>query len=165
MKKTILITALISCMYTANTYAQWTYKLINNDFDGSFKKAYTETIEDKYFMILEEGDTSVKSNFIPPILGIYGSHWCETDLSVDVVFKSENANSTVIKNLSCYLSDNDKYIIFRESIWTDEFIRLFCSATEMKIRVNQSICDSKYITVAMKNFKDALMYMSNKNVK
>lgn len=169
MKKTILIIVALFLihLHTDKVYAQWSYKLIENDFDGSFKKAYTDIIEDSYFMIMESGDTlsTRNNNFTPPGLALYGGYWCEKGFSVDLVFRQGNEIGTVMQDVSCFVSDNNKYIIFNDDIWTDEFIKLFSNCTEMKIRVNQSICDTKLITINMKNSGDALNYMSNKNVK
>jgi hypothetical protein len=170
MKKTVLIIAafFLIHLHTNKVYAQWSYKLIQSDFDGAFKKAYTDIIEDKYFMIMESGDTSKErtSNFIPPGLALFGGYWCDSDqLSVDIVFKQGNENNTVKQNVPCFVSDNNKYIIFHYEIWTDDFIRLFSNCTEMKIRVNQKICDTIYITMNMKNSAEALNFMSNKNTK
>lgn len=170
MKKTILIIAafFLIHLHTNKVYAQWNHKLVQSDFDGAFKKAYTEIIEDKYFMIMELGDTSEKytNDFIPPGLALFGGYWCDSDqLSVDIVFKQGDENTVVKQSVPCFVSDNNKYIIFDYEIWTDEFIWLFSRCTEMKIRVNQEICDTKYITVNMKNSAEALNFMSNKNTK
>lgn len=167
MKKTIVIIAafFLIHLHVNKAHAQWGYKVVQSDFDGSFKKAFTDVIDGKYFMIMEEGDTSLRriSNFIPPGLGLYGGYWCETGLSVDLVFKQEGHENTVKQKVPCFVSSDNKYIIFNEEIWTDEFIRLFSNCTEMKIRVNQTTCDTKYITVNMSNSSEALNYMSNKN--
>ena len=60
MKKVkLMTTTLMMCLMTSVAFRQWTYGMVNSDFDGSFKIfVYTETINSKSdgYLIMEVGE-------------------------------------------------------------------------------------------------------------
>jgi hypothetical protein len=52
MKKLkLMMITLMMCLMKNVVFGQWTYKTINSEFDGSFKKAYTQTNNSGYLMM------------------------------------------------------------------------------------------------------------------
>jgi hypothetical protein len=135
MKNLLMMMALMMC-FVANS--QWTYKTINSEFDGSFKKAYTITNNNGY-LTMEVGDTITK-----PFIGLAGSYFCDEYTNIDFVLVVKGVNK-VYKVQGMKASDSRMYYI-NDSIWTDEFVDDFKSASKCSIRVNQSYCTDEYYT-------------------
>ena len=135
MKNLLMMMALMMC-FVANS--QWTYKTINSEFDGSFKKAYTITNNNGY-LTMEVGDTITK-----PFIGLAGSYFCDKYTNIDFVLVVNGVNK-VYKVQGMKASDSRMYYI-NDSIWTDEFVDDFKSASKCSIRVNQSYCTDEYYT-------------------
>jgi hypothetical protein len=135
MKNLLMMMALMMC-FVANS--QWTNKIINSEFDGSFKRAFTAT-NNNGFLMMEESDTVNK-----PFLGLSGSYFCDDETLIDVVLVVQGVNK-VYKIDAMKSGDNEMYYI-NDSIWTDEFVDDFKSASKCSIRVNQSYCTDEYYT-------------------
>ncbi len=138
--KTLL---LILCLASISVSGQWTYKNINSEFDGTFKKAFTQTNNSGY-LIMEEGDTIMKDSveIKRPFLALRGSYFCDDYAIIDFVLIVNGSNKKYEFNVS--KSSDSKLYYFDESIWTDEFIKDFKSASKCSIRVNQEYCSDDY---------------------
>lgn len=127
--------ALMMCL-VAN--AQWTNKIIHSDFDGNFKRSFTAT-NNYGFLLMENGDSLHK-----PFLGLSGSYFCDDETIIDFVLVVKGVNK-LYKIDAMKSGDNEMYYI-DDSIWTDEFVADFKSASKCSIRVNQSYCTDDYYT-------------------
>ena len=144
-----MMMALMMCL-VAN--GQWTYKTINSEFDGSFKKAYTATNNSGY-LIMEVGDTITK-----PFIGLAGSYFCDEYTTIDFVLVVQGVNK-LYKVRGMKASDNRMYYI-DHSIWTDEFIADFKSASKCSIRVNQEYCTDEYYTFSFSGSTAAFNFIT-----
>lgn len=130
-------------LFTTLTFGQWTYKTINSEFDGTFKKAYTKTNGGGY-LVMEVGEPidngTIKIN--RPFLVLMGTYFCDDYAFVDIVFFVNGINKK--HELFGIKSRNGEMYYFDESIWTDEFINDFKGATKCSIRVNQDYCRNDY---------------------
>lgn len=136
MKKVkLMMTTLMMCLMTSVVFGQWTYKTINSKSDGSFKKAYTKT-NNRGYLVMEVGDSAYNS----PFLSLWGSCFCDASY-IDFVLVVNGENKKY--KLTGRAFDNSVYY-FDESMWTDEFIKDFKSASKCFIRVQYQWCDYHY---------------------
>lgn len=149
MLKSLLPALLIASL----SYGQWTYKTIKSDFDGSFKKAFTETNNYGY-LVMEAGTTSSA-----PFFAIKGSYFCDDKTSIDFVLTVNGEPKRYVLDAS-KSSDSSLYY-FNDEIWTDEFISDFKNATKCLIRVNQEYCRDDYYVFNMRNSSAAYNFISN----
>ena len=142
MKKVKLtMMTLMMCLMTSVVFGQWTYKTINSEFDGSFKKAYTET--NNGYLMMEVGDSTYigTTKINRPFLFLRGSYFCDDYTYIDFVLVVNGVNKKY--KLIGRAFDNSVYF-FDESIWTDEFIKDFKSASKCSIIVYQDHCPSDH---------------------
>lgn len=140
MKKYIFIIALI--LKTFTSFGQWTYKVINSDFDGKFKKAYTQ-IDNRGWLMMEVSGTDEGK----PFLYLAGSYFCDKYTTVDMVFVVNGEKH--LYNLDLSKSDDSRTYYFSDGIWTDDFTKHFREASKCLIRVNQEHCTDEYYTFNM----------------
>jgi hypothetical protein len=131
-----LMMTVIMCFIGSFVFAQWTYKTINSEFDGTFKKAYTKTDNNGY-LAMEVGDSINK-----PFMGLVGSFFCDEYTTIDFILIVNGVNKNY--EFRVFKSNDSRMYYFDESIWTDEFIKDFKSASSCSIRVNQSYCTNDY---------------------
>lgn len=143
MKKTVITILSAVALSVVPAYGQWTYKTINSDFDGYFKKAYTKESNSGH-LIMEEGDPYIKDGVKVnrPFLAIKGSYYCDDYANIDFVFVVDGVN--VKYTLKGTKTKDSSIYYFDESIWTDEFIKDFQSASKCLVRVNQDYCQDDY---------------------
>lgn len=77
-----------------------------------------------------------------PWLALSGLYFCDDYTTVDFVLVVNGVNKKY--NLKATKTSDNKIYYFNESIWSDEFILDFKSASKCIIRVNQSHCDADY---------------------
>jgi len=148
MKKTILTLGLgLALNFTAN--AQWTYKTVNDDFDGLFKVAYTETNNDAYLkMELSDGDVA---------FFIKGGYYCDEKPLVDLVFL---VNGQPKKYTVTGFTSEDKRIVFLDLYLNkSEMLESFKNASTLKVRINQDVCTDDIYTFDMKNSTAAFNFI------
>ena len=137
MKKVkLMMMTLMMCLMTSVVFGQWTCLTIGSEFDGTFKKAYTET-NNRGYLMMEEGDSAYNS----PFLSLWGSYFCDDYTYIDFVLVVNGVNK---KYKLAGKSFDGRMYWFDESIWTDEFIKDFKSASKCSIRVNQDYCTDDY---------------------
>ena len=139
----VMMMTLMMCLMVEVVFCQWTYKTIHSEFDGSFKKAYTETNSGGY-LIMEVGEPTyndtIKIN--RPFLALRGSYFCDDYAVIDFVLVVNGVNKKY-ELLGTKSNDSGMYY-FDETIWSDEFIKDFKRASKCSIRVNQDYCEDDY---------------------
>lgn len=148
MKTRIITLAMFATTFMS--FGQWTYKSIKSDFDGTFKKAYTETSNSGYLM-LEKGESA-------PFFALKGSYFCDDTTIVDLIFVCNGVNKKY--QLSAIKSKDGRLYYFSEDAWTEEFTIDFKSASRCLIRVNQSYCTSDYYEFKMTNSSAAYDFIT-----
>lgn len=147
MKKLLL--AITLCLATA-TWSQWTSKTISNGFDEPFKKAYTETNNSGWLAMevgYEESEVlnpkdSTTEMVTLPLLYLHGSYFCEDSPVVDFVFVTKLGDKrwSIQGSKS---SDNDLIFFPSDLFSNQEFKTDFMTATQIKVRVNETYCQTE----------------------
>lgn len=148
MKKTLLTLGLgLALNFTAS--AQWTYKAVNDDFDGSFKVAYTETVNNAWLKLENvNGDVA---------FFIKGGYYCDESPLVDLVFL---VNDEPVRYTITGITSLDKSIVFIDlSLNKSEILESFKNASKLKIRVNQDVCTDDIYVFDMKNSTAAFNFI------
>ena len=140
MKRHIITAGMILTSLTS--FGQWTHKVIDSDFDGKFKKAYTQSNNRGWLMMEVSGTDEGK-----PFLYLAGSYFCDKNTTVDMVFVVNGEKH--LYNLDVSKSEDSRTYYFPDGIWTDEFTAHFKAASKCLIRVNQEHCTDEYYTFNM----------------
>ena len=148
MKKTLLTLGLgLALNFTVN--AQWTYKAVNDDFDGSFKVAYTETVNNAWLKLeLSDGDVA---------FFIKGGYYCDAKPSIDLVFL---VNGEPKKYTVTGFTSEDRNIVFIDLYLNkSEMLESFKNASKLKITINQEVCTDDVYIFDMKNSTAAFNFI------
>jgi hypothetical protein len=140
MKKTILTLGLgLALNFTAS--AQWTYKTVSDDFDGSFKIAYTESNNDAWLKLqASDGDVA---------FFIRGGYYCGEKPTVDLIFL---VNGEPKKYTVTGITSSDRKIVFIDLYLNkSDMLESFKNASSVKIRINQDVCTDDTYIFNMKN--------------
>ena len=149
MKK--VINLVLAALTVGTLNAQWTYKTIDNGFDEPYKIAYTELNNDGYAN-LENVNGKV-------VLYIAGSYYCDEQPSVDVVFFVDGVNKKYIFKGS--KSNDSKTVFITWDLASDpDATNDFKKASLLKVRINESYCDSESYLFMMSSSKDAFEFIS-----
>lgn len=153
-----IITTLLICI-THLSFGQWTYRTINSEFDGTFKKAYTN-INNRGFLLMEVGESTYNDTIEikRPFLALQGSYFCDEITTIDFVLIINGVNKKY--ELLGKKSNDSQFYYFDESIWTDEFINDFNAASKCSIRVNQNYCRDDYYIFNFAGSKKAYNYIT-----
>ena len=146
-------------LFTMVSYGQWTYKTINSEFDGSFKKAYTQTNNGGYLM-MEVGNSTYNDTIEVkrPFLALKGTYFCDDYTQIDFVLVVNGVNKKY--DLRGTKSNDSRMYYFDDGIWTDEFINDFKSASSCSLRVNQDYCTNDYYKFNMSGSTSAFNFIT-----
>ena len=150
MKKSIFLTMGVLMVGTLN--AQWSFKTVKNGFDKPFKLAYTPTSNgaEAYMLVI---DSAV-------ILEISGGYYCDENPKVDVVLVVNGVdNKFEFKGYKG--STSDVVYITWDMEQNPEFLDTFKLASTMRVRINESKCDTSVYEYKMTNGKAAFNYIIN----
>jgi hypothetical protein len=147
MKKIILSIASITMLSVG--YSQWSYKTINNGFDDPYRIAYTAQ-NNGAILKLEKVDDRVSFYII-------GGYYCDEYPIVDLVFVV-NGKDVKFYSESHTSSDNEAVFIM-DDILTSNLLDPFKNCTSIRIRVNESYCDTKTYSFNMKGSTSALNFI------
>ena len=130
--KTLLITIGLVLSYTAS--AQWVSKTVDNGFDTPYKIAYTDVARDQWLK-LENYNNEIS-------FYIGGVYICDGIVSVDMSFLVNGVYQKYTIE-ECYTSDDSETVFFVDNLTTHEMLSSFKSASLIKIRINDTTCDSE----------------------
>ena len=149
MKKLLINMGLFICL---NVNAQWTYKTVDNDFDDPYRICYT--VENNGSILkLENVDGSI-------YFYLQGGYTCDEEPEVDLAFIVKG----ISKKYSVYASvseGKDILWIMNDLLENNEMLLDFKSCTTLKIRVNDSICESEIFSFNMSGSTSALNFIRN----
>lgn len=153
MKSIILAFVLLT---VENLNAQWTYKTVNNGFDKPYKVANTP----------ENNGATAYMLFIDSavVLEVNGGHYCEKYPVIDVVC-DVNGEDQTFSFVGFKGGTSDVVYITWNMELHPAFVEAFFLAKTMKIRINESKCDSPVYTFKMNQSKTAFEYIKNINNK
>jgi len=146
--KTLLLVIGLALSYTAS--AQWVSKTINNGFDAPYKIAYTDVAQNQWLK-LENYNNEIS-------FYIGGVYICDDNVSVDMSFL---VNGTYEKYnlLDCYTSEDNTTVFFIDNLAAHEILTSFKSASSIKIRINDTTCDSEIYEFKMSGSTSAYNYV------
>lgn len=146
MKKVILSVATV--LITGLSMAQWTKKTVNNGFDNPYKICYSG-INNGGFLKLE-GDTSGVSFYVS------GGYYCEDSPLVNISFLVNN--QWVKHSLWGNTTSNNKTVFFSFDLENEPYFKDFLNASSVKIRINETYCDSEIYQFNMSGSTEAFNF-------
>ena len=148
MKK--VINLLLAVLITGSISAQWTYKISDNGFDEPYKIAYT-AVNNNAFMKMENVDSSI-------VLYVQGGYYCDESPTVDVVFVVNGVDKKYKFTGSKSQDNSVVFISWYFEFYTDA-VADFRAASSVRIRINESYCDTEVYSFNMSSSKAAYDFM------
>jgi hypothetical protein len=158
MKKATLLLCLALIGLTASS--QWTHKVINSEFDGKFKKAFTK-IDNGGFLAMEVGEIPIDTTDDRyPFMYIMGVYFCDEGTTIEMaLYVGKEIKKYDIRATK---SNDSRTYYFNDDMWTPEFVSDFKKASKCSIRVNQDYCTTDYFSFNMTGSTDAFNFISRK---
>ena len=147
MKKVII--SIVSMMMLSIGHSQWSYKTVNNGFDDPYRIAYTSQNNGAILKLEKVGDEVA--------FYITGGYYCEENPIVNLVFV---INGQDVKFYSeSHISSDNETVFIMDDLLTSNLLDPFKNCTSIRIRVNESYCDTKTYTFNMKGSTAALNFI------
>ena len=149
MKRNILT---VATLILANmSIAQWTNKSVNNGFDDPYKICHTK----------ESNGAILKLENVDGEIAFYltGGYFCDDDLPVDISLFVNNVWKKY--NITANTSDQRTTLFFIDDLTTNDMIIDFLNSSSIKIRVNESYCDTEYYQFNMSGSTLAYKFIKN----
>jgi hypothetical protein len=131
------------------SFSQWSYQLIKNDFDDPYRIAYTSA-NNGAILKLENVEGSV-------FFYIQGGYYCDDYPSVDLVFVVNGLN--VKYTIEGLRNDKNDVVFFTGDLVNSEFYQDFKKCSLLKIRINETYCDTETYSFNMSKSTSALNFM------
>lgn len=147
-----IILSFILLVSIGSAYSQWSFESVSNGFDDPYRIAYTTKNNDA-ILKLENVEGSI-------YFYIQGGFFCEDNPSVDFVFVVNGEN--VKYNLTGVKNDNNSVVFFTGDLMNEPMVESFKKCSVLKIRINETYCDSETYTFNMSKSTSALTYILNK---
>jgi hypothetical protein len=150
MKKLLLALATVT-LFTTTSFSQWVSKKIDNGFDTPYYIAYTQDGQD-VFLKLE--------NYKGIAFYMGGVYVCDESVGVDISFlvNEEYQKYYITGNVS----DNRKTLFMVNDLNSDpEFLADFKAATSIRIRINDTTCDTEIYEFKMTGSTAAFNTVTN----
>ena len=122
----------LALSYTAS--AQWVTKKVDNGFDTPYKIAYTNVAKNQWLK-LENYNNEIS-------FYIGGVYICDDIVNVDMSFLV-NGVYQKYNIIDCYVSDDNETLFFIDNLTTHEILSSFKSASSLKVRINDTTCESE----------------------
>jgi hypothetical protein len=149
MKK--VINLVLAVLITGCINAQWSYKLVDNGFDEPYRIATTPINNSAYAYMLNL-DSAV-------VLAITGGYYCDDYPTVDVVLTVNGIDKRF--QFDSYKSKSSDIIYITWNMGENpEFVNDFRTASNMKLRINESYCTTEVYTYKMTSSKAAYDYVA-----
>ena len=149
MKKLLMSVGVMLCL---NANAQWINKSVKNDFDAPYRICYTETNNSGYLKL--ENVDGIISFFIK------GGYYCEDNPVVDLSFI---VNGVVKKySINTTISESNNIVWLIDDLINSEFINDFKTCSTLKIRINDSVCETETYSFNMSGSTSAINFICAK---
>lgn len=138
-------------LITGCVSAQWVVKTINNGFDEPYKIAYTEDGQSQYLKL---------ENYKGIAFYISGVYVCDESVTVDISFLVNGEYQKY--NTVGRVSENHGTVFMVDDLNLDlEFLADFKAASSVRIRVNDTTCDTEIYEFKMTGSTAAYKAISN----
>jgi hypothetical protein len=150
MKKLLLALATVT-LFTTTSFSQWVSKKIDNGFDTPYYIAYTQDGQNAYLKL---------ENYKGIAFYMGGVYICDESVTVDVSFLVNGEYQRYY--LTGNVSDNHKTLFLVDDLNSDpEFLADFKAATSIRIRVNDTTCDTEIYEFKMTGSTAAFNTVTN----
>jgi hypothetical protein len=149
MKKLLVLVSVSLFSFTA--LSQWVVTKIDNGFDTPYKIAYTEDGQSEFLKL---------ENYKGIAFYIGGVYVCDESVTVDISFlvNGEYQKYTTVGKVS----DNHKTLFMVDDLNSDlEFLADFKAASSVRIRINDTTCDTEIYEFKMTGSTAAYNAISN----
>lgn len=149
MKKLLVLVSVSLFSFTA--LSQWVVTKIDNGFDTPYKIAYTEDGQSEFLKL---------ENYKGIAFYIGGVYVCDESVTVDISFlvNGEYQKYTTVGKVS----ENHKTLFMVDDLNSDlEFLADFKAASSVRIRVNDTTCDTEIYEFKMTGSTAAYNAISN----
>ena len=150
MKKVFFTLAVLFSVSMA--YSQWSYELIKNDFDDPYRIAYTSA-NNSAILKLENVDGSI-------FFYIQGGYYCDDYPSIDLVFVVNGEN--IKYNIEGMKNDKNDVVFFTSDLVNNEMFDSFKKCSVLKVRINETYCDSDTYSFNMSKSTSAVTFIIGK---
>jgi hypothetical protein len=150
MKKLLFVLA-ATTLFTFNSFSQWVSKKIDNGFDTPYYIAYTQDGQNEFLKL---------ENYKGIAFYMGGVYICDESVTVDISFlvNGEYQKYYVTGNVS----DNHKTLFLVDDLNSDpKFLADFKAATSIRIRVNDTTCDTEIYEFKMTGSTAAFNTVTN----
>ena len=131
--KNLLLVLVSVILFTTTSFSQWVVKKIDNGFDTPYKIAYTEDGQNAFLKL---------ENYKGIAFYMGGVYVCDESPTVDISFLVNGEYQKY--NTIGKVSENRKTLFMIDDLNSDlEFLADFKAATSVKIRVNDTTCDTE----------------------
>lgn len=149
MKKGLL--SLTSIMLATLGYSQWKYERVNNGFDDPYRIAYTSPNNNAILKLEKVGDAVA--------FYITGTYYCEDEPIVDLVFIVNGEERKYYAEAST--SDSRQTVFILDDILTSNVLESFKACSKLRVRVNESYCDTEVYSFNMSGSSAALNFVKS----
>jgi hypothetical protein len=149
MKKLLVLISV--SLFSFSALSQWLVKKIDNGFDTPYKIAYTDDGQSAFLKL---------ENYKGIAFYISGVYVCDESVTVDISFlvSGEYQKYTTTGNVS----ENHKAVFMVDDLNSDaEFLADFKAASSVRIRINDTTCDSEIYEFKMTGSTAAYNAISN----
>jgi hypothetical protein len=150
MKKLLLTLATVT-LFTTTSFSQWISKKIDNGFDTPYYIAYTQDGQNEFLKL---------ENYKGIAFYMGGVYICDESVSVDILFLVNNEYQKY--NIKGNVSDNRKTLFMVDDLNSDsKFLADFKAASSVRIRVNDTTCDTEIYEFKMTGSTAAFNTVTN----
>jgi hypothetical protein len=150
MKKLLLALVTVT-LFTTTSFSQWVSKKIDNGFDTPYYIAYTQDGQNEFLKL---------ENYKGIAFYMGGVYICDESVTVDISFlvNGEHQRYYVTGNVS----DNHKTLFLVDDLNSDpKFLADFKAASSIRIRVNDTTCDTEIYEFKMTGSTAAFNTVTN----
>ena len=149
--KSLLLVLVTVTLFTTTSFSQWISKKIDNGFDTPFYIAYTQDGQDAYLKL---------ENYKGIAFYISGVYICDESVSVDISFLVNGEYQKYYATAS--VSDNRTTVFLVDDLNSDpEFLADFKASSSIRIRINDTTCDTEIYEFKMAGSTAAFNTVSN----
>jgi hypothetical protein len=150
MKKLLLV-LLGTTVFSLNSLAQWKVDKIDNGFDTPYYIAYTQDGQNAYLKL---------ENYKGIAFYMGGIYVCDESVTVDISFMVNGEYQKYY--LTGNVSENRKTLFMVDDLNSDpEFLADFKAASSIRIRVNDTTCDTEIYEFKMTGSTAAFNTVTN----
>jgi hypothetical protein len=149
MKKVLILLSFV--YFSLSSFAQWSYETVNNGFDDPYRIAYTKQV-DGAILKLENVDGNIA-------FYIQGSYTCEDYPLVEIVCVVAGENKKY--SFSAITSDDRTVVFITDDLENSGMLNDFKNATTLKIRINETYCDTSVFSFYMGKSSSAYTFINN----